>query len=73
MNEVIHFFETHPTLGEWLKLAITATGIPGHSAYPKGKRNAAGMMLLLLRELGAEGPVAALAEEIGRASCRERV
>ena len=26
MNEVIHFFETHPTLGEWLKLAITATG-----------------------------------------------
>ena len=46
-------------------VAITATGIPGHSAYPKGKRNAAGMMLLLLRELGAEGPAAVLAEAVG--------
>ena len=44
---------------------ITATGIPGHSAYPEGKRNAIGMMLLLLKELGAEGPVAALAEAVG--------
>ena len=46
-------------------VAITATGIPGHSAYPKGKRSAAGMMLLLLRELGAEGPAAVLAEAVG--------
>ena len=46
-------------------VAITATGIPGHSAYPTGKRNAAGMMLLLLRELGAEGPAAVLAEAVG--------
>ena len=46
-------------------VAITATGIPGHSAYPKGKRNASGMMLLLLRELGAEGPAAVLAEAVG--------
>lgn len=44
---------------------LTATGIPGHSAYPDGKRNAIGMMLLLLRELGAEGPVATLAEVVG--------
>ena len=44
---------------------LTATGIPGHSAYPEGKRNAIGMMLLLLRELGAEGPVAVLAEAVG--------
>ncbi len=44
---------------------ITATGIPGHSAYPEGKRNAIGMMLLLLKELGAEGPVSALAEKVG--------
>ena len=44
---------------------VTATGIPGHSAYPEGKRNAIGMMLLLLRELGAVGPVAELAELIG--------
>ena len=46
-------------------VVMTATGIPGHSAYPKGKRNAAGMMLLLLRELGAEGPAAVLAEAVG--------
>lgn len=60
---------------------ITATGIPGHSAYPEGKRNAIGMMLLLLRELGAEGPVATLAEAVGMESdgkslgcaCRDEV
>ena len=44
---------------------LTATGIPGHSAYPEGRRNAIGMMLLLLREMGAEGPVAELAEAVG--------
>ena len=60
---------------------ITATGIPGHSAYPEGKRNAIGMMLLLLRELGAEGPVATLAQAVGLESdgrslgcaCRDEV
>ena len=46
-------------------VVLTATGIPGHSAYPEGRRNAIGMMLLLLRELGAEGPVATLAEAVG--------
>jgi len=44
---------------------ITATGIPGHSAYPEGRRNAIGMMLLLLKELGAEGFIATLAETVG--------
>lgn len=60
---------------------LTATGIPGHSAYPEGKRNAIGMMLLLLRELGAEGIIATLAETIGMESdgaslgcaCRDEV
>lgn len=60
---------------------ITATGIPGHSAYPEGRRNAIGMMLLLLKELGAEGPVAALADAVGMESdgkslgcaCRDEV
>lgn len=47
--------------GVWL----TAVGIPGHSAYPEGRRNAIGMMTLLLRELGAEGPVAELAGAVG--------
>ena len=46
-------------------VVLTAVGIPGHSAYPEGKRNAIGMMLLLLKELGAEGPIAALAEAVG--------
>ena len=47
---------------------ITAAGIPGHSAYPEGRRNAIGMMLVLLKELGAEGPVATLAEAVGMES-----
>ena len=47
---------------------LTAAGISGHSAYPEGKRNAIGMMLLLLKELGAEGPVAVLAEAVGMES-----
>ena len=60
---------------------LTATGIPGHSAYPEGRRNAIGMMLLLLKELGAEGPVATLADAVGMESdgkslgcaCRDEV
>ncbi len=47
---------------------LTATGISGHSAYPEGKRNAIGMMLMMLRELGAEGPVETLAEAVGMES-----
>ena len=62
-------------------ILLTATGIPGHSAYPEGRRNAIGMMLLLLRELGAEGPLATLAETVGMESdgkglgcaCRDEV
>ena len=60
---------------------LTAEGIPGHSAYPEGRRNAIGMMLLLLRELGAEWPVSALADAVGTESdgkslgcaCRDEV
>ena len=44
---------------------ITATGISGHSAYPEGKRSAIGMMLKLLKELGATGGIATLAEAVG--------
>ncbi len=47
--------------GVWVK----ATGIPGHSAYPEGKRSAIGMMLLLLKALGATGGIATLAEKVG--------
>ena len=60
---------------------LAAVGIPGHSAHPEGRRNAIGMMLLLLKELGAEGPVATLAETVGMESdgrslgiaCRDEV
>ena len=52
---------------------LTAIGIPGHSAYPEGRRNAIGMMLLLLRELGAQGPVAVLAEAVGMQSNGENL
>lgn len=44
---------------------ITATGIPGHSAYPWGCRNAIGMMLALLRELGVQGALRTLADVYG--------
>ncbi len=44
---------------------VTTTGIPGHSAYPEGRRNAIGMMLLLLKDLGAQGPLKMLAEAVG--------
>lgn len=44
---------------------ITTQGIAGHGALPEGKRNALTMMLVLLRALGAQGAVAALAEAVG--------
>ena len=47
---------------------VTAEGIPGHSAYPEGCRNAIGMNLLLLRELGVEGAFRTLADTVGMES-----
>ena len=47
---------------------VTAEGIPGHSAYPAGRRNAIGMMLLLFRELGAQGAFRQLADKVGMES-----
>ncbi len=44
---------------------VTAEGIPGHSAYPEGRRNAIGMMLLLLKELGVKGALLTLANAYG--------
>ena len=48
---------------------VTAEGIPGHSAYPEGRRNAIGMMLVLLREMGVtvvEGGDSVLVRSNGR-------
>ena len=47
---------------------VTAEGIPGHSAYPEGCRNAIGMNLLLLKELGVEGAFRTLADAVGMES-----
>ena len=47
---------------------VTAEGIPGHSAYPAGRRNAIGMMLLLLKELGVQGAFRTLADKVGMES-----
>lgn len=47
---------------------VTAEGIPGHAAYPEGRRNAIGMMLLLLKELGVTGALATLADAVGMES-----
>ena len=44
---------------------VTANGIPGHSAYPEGCRNAIGMMLRLLKDLGADGAIGLLADKVG--------
>ena len=44
---------------------VTARGIPGHAAHPEGKRNAIGMLLLLLRDLGVQGPLRTLADAVG--------
>lgn len=44
---------------------VTAEGIPGHSAYPEGRRNAIGMMLCLLKALGVKGAFATLANAVG--------
>ena len=44
---------------------ITVTGVTGHAAYPESARNAIGEMLLVLRKLGAQNAVSALAEKVG--------
>ena len=44
---------------------ITAIGVNGHAAYPELARNAIGEMLLVLRELGVQGALRALADKIG--------
>lgn len=54
-------------------IKLTTEGIPGHSAYPETARNAIGQMLIILRELGAEGPIKTLADTIGITSHGEGI
>lgn len=44
---------------------VTATGIPGHAAFPAPARNAIGMLLLVLKELGVKGALETLADRVG--------
>lgn len=44
---------------------VTATGIPGHAAFPAPARNAIGMLLLVLKELGVKGALEMLADRVG--------
>ncbi len=46
-------------------IRIRTTGINGHAAYPEIARNAIGQLLIVLKELGAQGPVALLASAVG--------
>ena len=44
---------------------VTATGIPGHAAFPAPARNAIGMMLLVLKKLDVKGALEMLADRVG--------
>ena len=44
---------------------LEITGVTGHAAFPYRSKNAAGQMLLLMKELGAEGAIRELADLIG--------
>ena len=52
-------------ISETMQLPVTAIGINGHAAYPESARNAIGQLLLVLRELGVQGSLKALADRIG--------
>ncbi|MDO5022997.1 MAG: dipeptidase PepV [Eubacteriales bacterium] len=46
-------------------MRITVKGIAGHAAHPESAKNAIGGLLVLLKELGTEGPLKTLAEAVG--------
>lgn len=44
---------------------IETTGLTGHAAFPDHARNAIGQMLLIFKELGAQGALLELADSVG--------
>lgn len=44
---------------------LETKGIPGHAAMPEEAKNAIGLMLILLSQLGIEGPLRSIATKIG--------
>lgn len=46
-------------------VVLETQGIPGHAAMPEEAKNAIGLMLVLLKEIGLEGPLETIANTIG--------
>ena len=57
-------FPVKTTLGNGAVI-IETTGLTGHAAFPSHGRNAIGQMLLIFRELGAQGALLELADAVG--------
>ena len=57
-------FPVKTTLGNGAVI-IETTGVTGHAAFPEHGRNAIGQMLLVFKELGAQGALLEMAEAIG--------
>lgn len=47
------------------RVHLVTTGVNGHAAYPELARNAIGQLLIMLKELGVEGPLKQLAAAVG--------
>lgn len=58
-------FKLEAAKGNWGRAVITATGVGAHASLPHLGVNAAGMLLIALKELGAADKIAALADAIG--------
>jgi len=46
-------------------ILLSAKGVAGHASMPENAKNALGELLLMLRAIGVEGPLKALADDIG--------
>ena len=57
-------FPVSTTLGNGAVI-IETTGVTGHAAFPEHGRNAIGQMLLVFKELGAQGALLEMADAIG--------
>lgn len=57
-------FPVNTTLGNGAVI-IETTGLTGHAAFPAHGKNAIGQMLLIFKELGAQGALLELADSVG--------
>ena len=47
------------------RIYLETTGVNGHAAFPSNAKNAIGQLLMIFRELGAQGALLELAEAVG--------